>query len=561
MVSNIFLIIILVTYLGLMLREIKWFLLEKKRLLYLRAVEHFLGEIRHYYYIHGMVDEAVYEVLPILQGKMLATATDIYDLLESKDLEEEVYKFNERESNRFIRTFLALCISVLQYGDKLINNESLFLTNLKNLRQEIGIEVLKREKINYLFSGLMILILLPGCFLRIIETWGMNNLGELESYYRGSYGMIAMGIIYIITLITYALVGELRELKEAKVLTHPVLSRLTELPMISPLLDSWEDRNYGKYIMRQELLRSVGESITPRQFLLKQCLYAISILIAFSIFFGSVHINMKRYLINSTFNAGSITSSLSDRQVQQIQEHVLYYTNQLKKEQLNSEELFKRIQAQTGITNRGVVTMITEEVDRRLIAYRGETFRWWELLVQVVAGLFAYHAPMFYLQYKKRVRRMGMEDEVIQFHSIILMLMYMDRMTVDTMLEWMEQFANLFRRSLQECINEFSGGEAEALLMLKEKEPFLMFQRLVENLMISDQIGIAQAFDEIAVDRVSYQERRKQENEIYITNKSLLGKLIAYIPLVLVLGLYLILPFIFESIHQLVGFMSEIQKM
>lgn len=560
MISNLFYIIIVATYLGLMLRELKWFVSEKKKLRYLRALEYFLGEIRHYYYVHGMVTEAIYEVIPTLDGKVLEMATGIYDLLESKDLEEAVYRFNEREHNRFVRTFLALCVSVLQFGDTVVGNESLFLTNLKNLKQEIGIEVLKREKINYLFSGLMFLILLPGCFLRFIEKWGISNLGELESYYRGAYGLIAMGVIYVITLITYVVVGELRENRDIKVLKHPILMHLEQFPIINLLLDLWEDSHYGLYLAWQNLLGNVGESITSRQFLIKKCLCAMGVLIGFSSFLLAVHVNIKSSLINTTFSTNSLTSALSDKQIQQIQNHVLHYTKEFRQQRLNKEEILYRIKSQTGITNQTVISIIVKEVDQRLADYHTKTLQWWELLILFSAMVLAYHSPLIYLHYKRRVRRMGMEDEVIQFHSIILMLMYMDRMTIDTILEWMEQFANLFRHSLQECINDFSAGEEEALLALKEREPFLMFQRLVENLIISDQIGIARAFDEIAVDRASYQERRKQENEIYITNKSLWGKLIAYIPLVLILGLYLIMPFIFESIAQLVGFMNEIQK-
>lgn len=56
-------------------------------------------------------------------------------------------------------------------------------------------------------------------------------------------------------------------------------------------------------------------------------------------------------------------------------------------------------------------------------------------------------------------------------------------------------------------------------------------------------------------------EKRKQDNEIFISNKGTLGKIAAYIPMILVIGLYLIVPFILESLSQLSGYMSQMNRM
>lgn len=66
------------------------------------------------------------------------------------------------------------------------------------------------------------------------------------------------------------------------------------------------------------------------------------------------------------------------------------------------------------------------------------------------------------------------------------------------------------------------------------------------------------AFDEVAGQRSYFLEKRKQDNEISISEKGAVARVVAYIPLVLTLLLYLIVPFVLESMVQLGGYMSEI---
>jgi hypothetical protein len=152
-----------------------------------------------------------------------------------------------------------------------------------------------------------------------------------------------------------------------------------------------------------------------------------------------------------------------------------------------------------------------------------------------------------------------MEDEVIQFHSIIIMLMHIKRMNVETILEWMENFSEIFRPSIMECVDLYAYDDEAALEKLKMQEPFLPFVRIVENLEACDRVGIEKAFDEIASQRSYFAEKRKQDNEINISNKGAVGKVVAYIPMILTLSLYLIIPFVLESISQLMGYINQLQ--
>ena len=137
--------------------------------------------------------------------------------------------------------------------------------------------------------------------------------------------------------------------------------------------------------------------------------------------------------------------------------------------------------------------------------------------------------------------------------------MYIPRMNVEIILEWLESFSVIFQRSIMECVDMYSFDSERALFELKEKEDFLPFIRIAEGLQACDRVGVEAAFTEIAGQRSYFLEKRQQDNEIQISEKGALGKVIAYVPMFLVIGLYLIVPFILESLVQLNGFMNQME--
>lgn len=154
-----------------------------------------------------------------------------------------------------------------------------------------------------------------------------------------------------------------------------------------------------------------------------------------------------------------------------------------------------------------------------------------------------------------------MEDEVMQFHTIILMLIHIERIHVEDILNWMEQFSDIFKSSIAKCINNYEYGDRQALEQLALDEPYVPFVRIIENLQsAADKITIEHAFDELKTEREYYQEKRKQDNEILVNKKGLWGKFIAFIPLGATIFLYLLLPFILVSTAQLMNFSDEISR-
>ena len=144
----------------------------------------------------------------------------------------------------------------------------------------------------------------------------------------------------------------------------------------------------------------------------------------------------------------------------------------------------------------------------------------------------------------------AMEDEVVQFNSIIYMMMYSDYITVADILEQMEIFSVIFKPTLRECLNEYNSGDIEALERMMERETNASFRHLVANLIRCDDLPISKAFNEIASDRENYFERRKQDDEFSLQRKADNIKPLAFLPSILVM-IYLILPVVVISLKAL----------
>ena len=75
-----------------------------------------------------------------------------------------------------------------------------------------------------------------------------------------------------------------------------------------------------------------------------------------------------------------------------------------------------------------------------------------------------------------------MENEVMQFQTIILMLMRIERVNVEMILEWLERYSNIFREPIAKCVNNYESGPWEALEEMKDDVNYKEFIRLIESM-------------------------------------------------------------------------------
>lgn len=153
--------------------------------------------------------------------------------------------------------------------------------------------------------------------------------------------------------------------------------------------------------------------------------------------------------------------------------------------------------------------------------------------------------PKLMLIFQKVLRKLERESEVMQFQTIILMLMKIERVNVEMILEWLERYANIYKEPITKCVNNYEAGAWEALEELKNEVSNQQLIRIVESMQSSvESIPIAQAFDELDNEREYYQAKRKETNEKLIARKGLLGKIVGFAPMICLFVGYLIGPLV-----------------
>lgn len=523
--------------------------------------EKYLGDVCHYYHIGSLVEEALYDSLEETPYEISLHMQKIYDVLSLGE-GEEVENYKGLVPNKYFKVFLALCQITIEYGDTIKEGKSLFLTNLNHLRKEIQIELLKRDKIRYTFSGLVLLTVVPVFFLKMIEDWSISNLPELERYYHGKYGIVVSSIIFVSTIFAYVLIGELKEEQKIIKTEHIILKKLIQIPFIKRRLEWYYFRYPARVHKLEKLLRETGNEITLSEFLIqKVCLFIGTILLSLSICLN-ISITEKKNALYEVSDFQGVTLVNQKEQIEEYREIIKACVIQYKDTENIADlrnVLLNVLNESKKVTGESVRTALCDEIMERIEDYQKSGFHWCYLFGSVLVGIVMSYSPMFLMEIKRFFLKGMKEDEVMQFQTMIVMLMYIPRMNVEIILEWLESFSVIFQRSIMECVDMYSFDSERALFELKEKEDFLPFIRIAEGLQACDRVGVEAAFTEIAGQRSYFLEKRQQDNEIQISEKGALGKVIAYVPMFLVIGLYLIVPFILESLVQLNGFMNQME--
>ena len=171
----------------------------------------FFGEIRHAYHEYNMVEEAIYQVSQDDEKSVSRQGEKIYNILISDDPENELEKYYDIAPNDYLREFAGLSYLTREFGDRKVDGGSLYLKNIDNITQEMQIEILKRDKLNYTFRSLSLISIVPVLLLEPLKRWSVSNFPFVKDWYYGKSGAIVQILILILTFVSYILVRKLKD--------------------------------------------------------------------------------------------------------------------------------------------------------------------------------------------------------------------------------------------------------------------------------------------------------------------------------------------------------------
>lgn len=601
----------------------------------------FVDETRHYFFETKDVAESLKKASDESKLKLMKLhANKLLGVVTSDDILEAAKKYNQTTQDIYLKRFLASCATVAQYGDKTVNDESLFLSSIRDLKNDILIEKIRRRDVSSKFAGTVIPSYIPYFALGGTAVWLQNTFESVADVIGGTYGAVAAALILFWAVVAHTFVNVLRNAPQINTDTPVVLQRIYRWKPMRTAVDHVLSRNWGKTLRKQTTLRKTGSNLTVQLHETKKIILFLVAIMAAVIAMIGLRAHNKQMYINNLTGICNITSGASDEVYLQmywwtlaaVAEHNSYdprvaynresgapavmdydadveeYLKQrvaadleTKSMPLGEEEAYEAMQVflqELSSTSLAIINLdgmtyseanasadgivrnamgvfrkiyrkgqlvncfenypdeaadVAEFVAGRICKSRRQYFRWYDLLLCFFFAIVVYCLPEIIMLLEKKSFQMQMQDEVIQFESVILILMYIDRMTVEEILVWMTMFSRVFKKSLQTCICYFPVENEDAIDSLAVNEPFEPFTRLIQNLKVCDRVGVEHAFNGLSSERKNYQELRKQENEITVKKNSALAQAISGSTMTVAIIIYVVAPIGIGAVGELLG--------
>lgn len=516
----------------------------------------FFSEIRHAYHEYNMVEEAIYQVSQDDEKDVSRQGEKIYEILISDDPEMELEKYYDIAPNSFLKEFAGVSYLTKEFGDRKVDGASLYLKNVNNITQEMQLEILKRDKLNYVFQSLSVIAIAPVLLLEPLKNWAITNFSFTASWYQGKAGMIVQMLILLITFVSYVLVRKLKDNGSTAIDTrteNPWQEKLYKKKPIKKIVDLFIPKKGTKeYRKVVQLLKDAASPQKMEWLFMNRIAIAIVTFCASIIIFTQLHVVAINYIYTEPTTDYNIIGGLSEKDEKKAmeitkQDNIILdqYRGKPKTTQEQIKTSVQKLKYYEGAESTEI-DKAAERIYNKLHVINTEYVQWFELLLAFVFAVIGYMAPLWILVFQAKMRQLEMEDEVMQFQTIILMLMRIERVNVEIILEWLERYSNIFKAPITKCVNNYEAGAWESLEAMKEEVNYVPMIRIIESLQAAvEKIPITDAFDELDSERDYYQEKRKESNERLIKRKGMIGKAIGFAPMVCLFVGYLIIPLVF----------------
>lgn len=530
----------------------------------LRQMPDTFTAIRHAFHEHGMIDEAFNTAIDEMGDKEIGPQLKkIKEAIISDNPEVELEKYYDTAPNRFLKLFAGISYLTYDLGDRKVDGTSVYLKNLNNILQDIYLEILKQDKINYMFRSLNIIAVVPLICIKPLQAWAESNFPALSNFYNSSFGFIMQSLIIISIFVSYLMLRIVKEdseqIKFDRVASVKWQDKLYKITIVKLVVDAFKSRPHTKKNRKETMLIKNTNS-----YLTIEWLYVNKITAAFVTFILALILmfNVTRIDVKATYNKisdeflsfGQLTEQ-QEQAAQAINDRDKTYIDKYKNKNVTKEQL--EMEFADPVTGKADADEVTRVYDK-IQSVKNSYIKFWQVLTSFVLAFIAYYVPSIILFIRNKIREMEKENEIMQFQSIILMLMYIDRIDVQTILEWLCRFSYAFKEPIATCLNNYESGAYEALEELKEDVPYKDFQRIIEQLQSAvERIPIRDAFDELETERAFFHERRKEGNERLIKKKTAIGKVLGFTPMVLLIGGYLVAPLMIVSIMQMMSYFTK----
>ena len=501
--------------------------LWKQQLMFEEFFEKYLSEIASAYGKYQNIEEALWEL-----------EADMKDPLPEK--------------NAFVQMFYAMCALVKNEGDLLYNGNSIFLMNLQCLKEELRGHLLLYRERSYLFLGLDYLAILPIFFLPLVESWADTTSENMAQYYEGGYGVIAILVLFLVTIIIYLLVLWLLLPQIAIEKKYAFERRMLQIKWISRVIDRYINWRYTYCLKKNELLKELQGYGNIREFIMKKLLWGVvGFFCGMIMFAGFFHAERKQILNNVVLNEyqGMLVKE-PETYNGLLQEYFLQMAAQKNEADKEAYQGIEKVLSEQKLSPEAI-DEIYEMLNENLIKYNKAAIRWYDFFLLFFIAITAAQLPELFLiveRWKSKDKRM---EECLRIQTVTLLLIHYEETTVEEILLQMEVFSEVFRQALARAVDTFSYQRVKTIEKLKEDIIDEGMQRIAESLLFCEELPVEEAFMNLEGERDYFLKRNQEERKNNQREYAALARVMAYLPLFFLIALELVIPFIAEGLSEL----------
>ena len=535
----------------------------KLEIRFLKSFDNFLSLSRHYYYKYGSIRDALMssetEANPIITGHI----KEMLKCLASPDSASAVNEYINSGYHKYLRLYISLARLVDENGDVWDENGSVFLSSCMKMKYDIEEDIRFISERKHKFSGFVLTATLPVISVPYIAMWGVSTIPSLNLFYYGYIGAAAKLFLLMISLLGFVSIRRLKYGEAVEKRKHSVLEKMLKIRFFDRLSGILMNLSKKKTRKTEVLLSRLNERYGIKAFFLKKVLYfLVTFVISLcTLYYGHREAkNIYRYDISDIEDALPVTDL---RQLEALKTLIPAYIDTIigKGEYPDIKKVSEALLEEKDVKSSTLAEEAAVLILKRVDLYRAELFGPKDVLLSLIFALIAYGWPGIALLYRKSLVETRIQDEVMQFRSIIHMLKNIPGISVFSLLEEMELFADIFKPSVRQCINEYNISDEKALMRLYDTEKDAGFRRIVDCFLMADELGMDDAFEEISAEIENFRENRKLERKVTLDSEGMLGAVLSVLPGGIILFGYLLCPFMVRSMQIFNDYQASISMM
>ena len=148
-----------------------------------------------------------------------------------------------------------------------------------------------------------------------------------------------------------------------------------------------------------------------------------------------------------------------------------------------------------------------------------------------------------------------LKEEIATYRRLLLMLSAVPGIGAFEILEELYRYGFYFKNEIGICLDRLNDNDDLAFDALKVRGNKELY-RIADDFYAIDKVGLKESFHDIPEQNLFYGKKRKQDMEIMQGIKKNILEVLLYVPFTASVFMYLIIPFMYESIKSLGSFMD-----